>query len=340
MSAPPADLARPEQARSLTHNRLNQATGGIWRITRPGGTAILKLAVPGRPDGAAHWAAGAEPGHWNYWLREALAYRAGLPAAAYPGIAAPELLSCDERPDGSVALWLADVPGAPGPAWSTPQFAEFARRLGTGQAGWLHRRADHPWLSHDWLRAYAGSRPVPEPVAWEHPLLAPWPAALRAGLAELWARRGELFAAADALPRTLCHHDVWPANLIWPGAAEPVLLDWSFVGPGAIGEDAANLIVDTVTDGLMPVSRLPEIEAAVLAGYQDGLGLDAALVERAVAITGAAKYCWFAPRGVARLLGGAARGVYDPGDEPAAVVERWRPICELLVRWGRLALPH
>ncbi len=178
-------------------------------------------------------------------------------------------------------------------------------------------------------------------MPWEHPLLADWPERLRADLAALWRRRAELFALADTLPRTLCHHDVWPMNLIWSQAG-PVLLDWAFVGPGALGEDPANLVLDSVADGHTPVERLPEIEAAVQAGYLAGLAgagadLDPALVRRAVAVTGAAKYCWFAPRALPGLARAAPAGSYDT-DGPAERARRWRPVCELLARWYHEAL--
>ena len=343
MSAPPAGLLAPdESATSLTHNTLNQATGGIWRVAGASGTRILKIATPGRADGAQHWPTSTDPGHWNHWRREALAYRDGLPATAYPGIAAPRLLGCDELPDGSVVLWLEDVDGLPGFDWDAGRVREFARRLGAGQARWLGRDMGPDWLSRDWLRDYAGSRPVPGPVPWAHPLLATWPPRLREGVDALWARRDELFDLAARLPQTLCHHDVWPMNLIW-SATGPTLLDWSFVGTGAIGEDAANLIVDSVADGHIDVSRLPEIQSLVLAGYLSGLaeagaGLDPALVRRAIAVTGAAKYCWLIPRGQTRITGALGPGGYDAGGGPAAIALRWRAVAELLVRWAGEAL--
>jgi hypothetical protein len=341
---PPVDLVLPEQpAEPLVHNRGNAATGGIWRVARDGGTAVLKIATPGRPDAAAHWATGEDPGHWNYWRREVLAYRSGLAAGAYAGagLRAPELLAAVDRPDGSVALWLEDVAGTPGPRCTPGQLGDVARRLAAGHARWLGSPPDIDWLARDWLRDYTLSRPHEHAAPdWDHPVAAAtWPPALRADLRRLWHRRHDVLAAADRLPRTLCHHDLWPMNLAVTRSG-PVLFDWSFVGPGAIGEDAANLVLDTFFDGLVDAAALPEVAAAVTGGYRAGLAgaVDGGTVDRAIAVTGAAKYTWLAPLMIGWVARGAAgRGAYDRRDPQAVFAGRRAPL-ELLARWSHTAL--
>jgi hypothetical protein len=341
MIRPPLDLVPAEvPAQPLTHNPLNGVTGGIWRTRRDGRPAVLKLITPpGGGAGPVHWAASADPGHWNYWRREVEAYRSGLATTAWSGagLVAPDVLAVEERPDGTVALWLADLDGRPGTAGAVAEVADLARRLGAAHDDWLDRAGQLPradWLARDWLRDYTLSRPVTEPVPWDHPVAAAaWPAPLRAGLRRLWERRHAVLAATDRLPRTLCHHDVWPANVVFTDGG-PALVDWSFVGPGPIGEDAANLVLDTFFDGLVEVALLPEVADAVLTGYVDGLrgAVDPALAARAVRLTGAAKYFWLAPVMLNRA-GGATGQTYDRRDEAAMFAGR-RPVLELLARWA------
>ena len=101
-------------AEPLRHGQANAATGGIWRVRGPAGTAILKIARPPSATGAPKaFPTSDEPAHWNYWRRESLAYQTGLATTAYAdaGIAAPAPLEISTRPDGGVELWLADVGG-------------------------------------------------------------------------------------------------------------------------------------------------------------------------------------------------------------------------------------
>jgi hypothetical protein len=332
--------------RELTHNAGNQATGGIWRVGGPAGSAVLKIARAGRGgDGA--WATSERAEHWNYWCREPLAYRTGLAHRLYAdaGLGAPRLLDSVEPRPGTVALWLEDVAGLPGPRWPVARLAEVAERLGRAQAGWAGRDLAQPWLSRRWLRQYVASKPSSEPVAWDHPRAAAvWPAELRAGLRQLWQRREELLTLAEALPQTTCHLDVWPMNLIVRGGSsdEIVLLDWAFVGAGAVGEDIGNLIPDSVADGLIDPALLPEIDQAVTTAYLAGLreggyrGSDRQ-VRQAIAVTGAAKYCWLAPMMLQWLARDGGPGFYDRRGTEQRLRGRVGMLT-LVAGWGRSAL--
>lgn len=333
-------------AEPLTHNAGNAATGGIWRVHGPSGTAIRKIARPPSetPAGSPHWQTSDVPDHWNYWRREALAYTTGFAAEAYAGtgIVPPELLECVTRPDGALELWLAEATGAHGTSWSTARFRDFARRLGAGQARWAGRVPARQWLSRNWLRNYLGHGPagavwLRTDADYAHPLAALWPAReLRA----LWEGREAVLRRAESAPRTLAHLDVWPTNLIADGD-RTVLIDWAFVGEGALGEDVANLIVDSVTDGLIDAALLPEIEDAATEGYLEGLRDggrpgDPDQVRRAIAACGAAKYSWFGPAVLGRMIRGQRGGQFygAPVDDDVAELERLRGLVTMLTRWA------
>jgi hypothetical protein len=340
---------RVDEAVPLVHNAGNAATGGIWRVTGPTGTAVLKVSRPpaSEPVGSPVWQTSTEPAHWNYWRREALAYSTGLAGEVYrdAGIRAPALLEVAERPDGAVELWLSDAAGSGGMAWSPARLGVFAQQLGTAQARWVDRVPAVPWLSRDWLSQYLAEGPasrvsVPE---WDHPAVTAWSAALRRDLRTLWERRGDVLAVAMTGPATLCHLDVWPSNLI-DSSPETTLLDWSFVGEGGLGEDPANLIVDAVTDGLMDARLLPAIDAAVTDGYIAGLhdgGWTGStdVVRRAIMAYGAAKYSWF-PLAVGNraIRGSVGASSYGQDRDAAAALHRLEGLAQLLAEWSSSVL--
>ncbi len=238
---------------------------------------------------------------------------------------------------GSVGYWpTSDEP--------VPRLARFAYELGAGQARWAGRVPPSAWLSRRWLAQYLAEGPSlsvdVQHADRDHPRVAVWPPWVRQELRRLWTGRNRLLAAAEATERTLCHLDVWPANLI-DSRGGSVLLDWSFVGEGAVGEDISNLILDSFADGLMDATLLPEVVQTTTDSYLQGLrdgGWSGSQdrVRTAIAACGAAKYSWLAPA----VLGRAVRddlGTSSYGRDRSAgeAVRRVAGLVTLIADWAK-----
>ena len=328
------------------HDAVPSATIGLWRVQGEGWSVVLKVVGLGT-DGHPAWRAGADVGHWYYWRREADAYESGL--LTFDGdLRVPRCFLVAERPGRRVALWLEDLAGTiPATAWSMARYRRAAVDLGRAQGSFATTRAlpDHPWLSRDWLRAYLSQRDgdmglLEDPAAWDNELVRRWLApSLGPAVVTLRAGQEAFLAALDATAPTLCHFDLHPANL-FADAAGTVLIDWSFVGLGALGEDAGNLVPDAVLDFHVPAAEVDELFDAVAGGYLDGLraaGWDgpARTVELALRASIAAKYAWIAPA----MLRAAAEGRPSLNRRPIAeTFAAWAPVLLFLVRCGHEAM--
>jgi hypothetical protein len=239
------------------------------------------------------------------------------------------------------------VPGIDGFGFSVARLGQFGYELGVGQARWVGRvpNADEvPWLSRGWLRQYVANGPGNNVQVngdeWDHPVARVWPDDVRQTLRRLRESRMAVLARAEALPRTVCHLDCWPANLIEDPTGASVLLDWAFVGEGAVGEDPANLIIDSVTDGLMDAALLPEIAEAVGSGYAKGLA-DGGFrtseddVRRAIATCAVAKYNWLGAAAIGAAVRGRARKPsYNQDDSAEETLRRISGLAALLADWA------
>jgi hypothetical protein len=202
---------------------------------------------------------------------------------------------------------------------------------------------DTPWLSRRWLAQYLAEEPSRsvsiEAADWDHPSVTVWPAPVRRRLRQLWADRHRVLAATECAERTLCHLDVWPANLI-DDSGTSVLLDWAFSGDGAVGEDVANLILDSFTDGLMDATLLPQVADGVISGYLSGLrdggwAGSADSVRSAIAACGAAKYSWFAPTVIGRAIrDDLGKSSYGRDTSAAAAIQRPAGLVALIAEWA------
>lgn len=290
------------------YDTVASASLGIWRIHSDRWSVVLKLIGQGGAAGHPQWLAGAEPGHWYYWRREALAYQSGLLSSFTGGLGAPVCHLIAERPDGSVALWLEDLGAtSTGPTWSLSRYALSARHLGRAQGEFAVDRPlpRHPWLSGDWLRSYLEQRDgdialLEEPAAWTTSLARRHvPEDLAPVLLQMRGDQELFLGALDRMPRTVCHLDLHPANLFGTDD-RTLLIDWAFMGIGALGEDVGNLVPDAVLDFHVGPERIDDLYQVIFTGYVAGLrdvGWNGSeeTIDLAMSATIAAKYAWIAP---------------------------------------------
>lgn len=277
--------------RPIEHRVRNPVTGGLYHVS---GTAIdasgvahpwsALLKVLRNAEGAPGWLRDdGDPGHWNYWEREVLAYRSGLTANLADHLAAPRYLHSSQPNEESWWLWIEYVDGEPGTTWPPDRYPIAAYHAGQWQGRYLGGEPlpQYSWLADDWLGAWVPActpenhRLVHDERAWVHPLLRDHLGAKHAESARMLCdRRSQFVERTISLPRTLCHHDYWPPNLLsGSDSAEDVTLvvDWSWVGRGIAGHDAANLVFDAVASGYLPPGQLASTDAAVLEAYLDGI---------------------------------------------------------------------
>jgi hypothetical protein len=243
----------------------------VTRLVRRESEGIRKV-VGRRNDAPPHWAASQEPRHWNYWLREPLAYATSLPGRL--GVGAPRLIDIATVGD-DIEIVLEDVAGRHGATLTVDDLEATAEMLGRSQG-----RPDLPdetWLSRDFLATYSGTRPVdwelmPSAERWAAPLMrAHFSAEIRDALLRMHGNRSRLLKLLAQLPRTVCHLDVWPNNIFRRADGQMVLVDWAFVGEGVVGEDIGNLVPDSVFDLLLPPEVIDVLDARLPSAYLRGL---------------------------------------------------------------------
>jgi hypothetical protein len=331
----------------LPHAGVASATAGLWRVRIADRSAVVKLLAHAPAGGSPNWRSGQGESHWYYWRREAEAYRSGLLAELGGGLRAARCDVVADRGDGSIALWLEDLRGDPASSWSLDRYHMAARHLGQAQGAYIAGRPlpDEAWLSRRWLRSYLDQPlrrlTVPaDPALWRHPLLVDrFPEPPIAALQAMRADRGRFLAVLDRLPNTLCHLDFHPANLFDGGHGTTAAIDWSFVGIGALGEDAGNLVPDAVLDFHVGPEDLSALHETVVDGYAAGLG-DAgwsgsgATVRLAMSATMAAKYAWIGPALAQAAIEGRELLNGRPVDEAASW---WAPTVGFLLDRAREA---
>lgn len=220
------------------------------------------------------------PEAWDYWQREILAYQSGIPVDLPAGLAAPRCFAIDNPKADECWLWLEDIGTVDASTWPLARYGLAARHLGRWNGAYLTQRAlpQDPWwrgtdVAERLALAEAGIAELPQ--LRHNPLFVDLLTGDRvARIQDLWAARATLLAGLAQLPRTLCHRDAGPRNLmsrVRGGSEETVALDWGMAGLGVLGEELVPLFAATLSFVAVPLDRIPELDALIFAGYVAGL---------------------------------------------------------------------
>ena len=210
-----------------------------------------------------------------YWKREYEVYRSGmlddLPSNAF---AIPKIYGQADFGD-CCWIWMEDIKERK-PDWSLADYHRIGIRLGRFNGAYLTGRPlpAGKWLTRDWHAAImpglaAGFARLDALL--QTPLAQRClPMDAKAEIEAIWKGRAQFCQALAKLPRTLCHIDAFRRNLLHR-ENDVVLIDWAVAGPAAVGEDLVALVAVSLYHGHFSQDYAAELDAAVFAGYVQGL---------------------------------------------------------------------
>ncbi len=279
--------AAPPELAAVAYGSGSPTTGGLYRLVGRDAAGRTVSAFCKVVQHVRHWPGLVQlppPIREQFaaelpWRTELELWDPLVQASLPGGLRSPRLLASVDLGDDRIAAWQEDVVVTADP-WTTTDLARAARLLGRWNARCAEPDllATSPYPANHALRMY-GERSVPArglaPLAdddlWSHPWLREH-ADLRAELRTLGARIPAMLERLDTLPQTLPHGDASPQNLLRPAdGGDLVVIDLSFRTPHALGFDLGQLLVGLVHAGELPAARLPEITAAIVPAYLDGV---------------------------------------------------------------------
>lgn len=262
--------------------------GGVYKVagsadatdgaTHPYTVVVKILRSPAGltlPDGAPIPRAMIDdPRGFAYWRRETLVAQSAFGNRLPAGLTMPRCLGVTPVNDDECWLWQTYLP--PDGAWDWHDYQDAAFQLGHWQGAAAPRLA-YPWLSRDWLAAWVHGPLqrifgfVDGMDGYEHPLLtAHFDGNTLHDLRQLWADRHLYLERLSRLPQAPAHLDAHRGNLI-RCSDRLTLIDWSFTGTAALGEELAAFVGGTLLLDYMPLAQAERLEAVAIAGYLAGL---------------------------------------------------------------------
>ncbi len=196
-------------------------------------------------------------------------------------MAAPRCFAIDEPTTDECWLWLEDIGTIDASSWPLARYGLAARHFGRWNGIYLTQQTLPPerwWRGADVEQrlALAAAGMAQLPQLRHNPLFVDLLTSNRVErIHRLWAERATLLAGLARLPRTFCHRDTGPRNLMsrvrGDGSEETVAIDWGMAGHGMLGEEIVPLFNATLTFVAIPIEQIAELDQLIFTGYVAGL---------------------------------------------------------------------
>jgi len=219
----------------------------------------------------------SEPDGIRYWKREVLAYQSGLLHRLPSGnVSAPACYDVQERPDGSIWLWMEDVKDDVGSPWPIEKYAIAARHFGQFNGAYLAgcELPGEPWVTHNWLRQYVeNAAPMVEFIRRNpgHPMIMNlYPGDALAQILGTWDEHEAVLDFLDELPQVFCHQDAFKGNL-FTRRGKTIAIDWGYSGIAPVGAELVALVPGSIGMFEIPVDKIGELDQSCFESYLQGL---------------------------------------------------------------------
>jgi hypothetical protein len=270
----------------LIHEKVIETTGGLFVFNGHGKDRSEKKAWSVVLKVIQHPEIGCEtPQDLGYWRREMMAYQSGFLADLPSAIRTPKCYSVKETErDGWI--WLENVKEINGTEWSLQQFQRAAFHLGKFAGMQLVKQPvpEANWMCGSLFRGfYADGEwwekfidPASQNNAWQRGFVqSVYTEMQKKRVLSIWADKWRFITANERLPQVFCHNDAHRRNLIFcgddPVQEDLVVIDWSFCGPGGLGNDLGELVGTSLSYFAVDPAHAEELEASALEGYLAGL---------------------------------------------------------------------
>jgi hypothetical protein len=216
------------------------------------------------------------------WYREVQVYQSTFLEHLPAQLQAPHCYHIVSLSPLQFGLWLEEITETITTPWPLEHYGIAAYHLGHLSATFCDRptQATWPWIPQDWLRQQV-ERAGPQTLALlkeyhHHPLIGQiYPPPIAEAIVRLWDDHVALLAALARFPQTVCHNDAFRRNLFArmteQGTVKTVLIDWSSIGLGAVGQELGSLLAGSLDFGAVEVAQAEQLDALVFTRYVDGL---------------------------------------------------------------------